>query len=156
MSSETQSLPSSIAERCLNAVPARANGVRTPATIATRRPGPPKGGMQGNWLSFASMQARVPTRRERLEALGSRQFDLLVIGGGITGCGIAYEAAARGLAVALVEKADFAWGTSSRSPRPVHGGVRYLEHGHVHLGFEPGAGRRGRVRLGPALGRPLE
>ena len=102
------------------------------------------------------MQARISTRRQRLEALGSRQFDLLVIGGGITGCGIAYEAAARGLAVALVDKADFAWGTSSRSSRLVHGGVRYLEHGHIHLVFESSAERRALLRLAPHLVRPLE
>lgn len=102
------------------------------------------------------MQARVATRRERLEALGTRQFDLLVIGGGITGCGIAYEAASRGLAVALVDKADFAWGTSSRSSRLVHGGVRYLEHGHIHLVFESSAERRALLRLAPHLVRPLE
>src|SRR5215831_1711344 len=139
MSSDTHNLPSSIAERCLNAVPARTKGVRMPATIATRRPGPPKGGMRGNWLSFASMQARTATRKERLEALATRQFDVLVVGGGITGCGIAHEASARGLSVALVDKADFASGTSSRSSRLVHGGVRYLEHGHIHLVFESSA-----------------
>jgi glycerol-3-phosphate dehydrogenase len=102
------------------------------------------------------MQARVPTRPERLEALGSRQFDLLVIGGGITGCGIAYEAVSRGLAVALVDKADFAWGTSSRSSRLVHGGVRYLEHGHIHLVFESSAERHALLRVAPHLVRPLE
>jgi len=102
------------------------------------------------------MQARVPTRRERLEALGTRQFDLLVIGGGITGCGIAYEATTRGLAVALVDKADFAGGTSSRSSRLVHGGVRYLEHGHIHLVFESSAERHALLRLAPHLVRPLE
>lgn len=102
------------------------------------------------------MQARVPTRSERLAALGTRPFDLLVIGGGITGCGIAYEAASRGLAVALVDKADFAWGTSSRSSRLIHGGVRYLEHGHIHLVFESSAERRALLRLAPHLVRPLE
>jgi len=102
------------------------------------------------------MQARVATRRERLEALGRHHFDLLVIGGGITGCGIAYEAASRGLVVALVDKADFAWGTSSRSSRLVHGGVRYLEHGHIHLVFESSAERRALLRLAPHLVRPLE
>jgi glycerol-3-phosphate dehydrogenase len=91
-----------------------------------------------------------------LEALGTRQFDLLVIGGGITGCGIAYEAASRGLAVALVDKADFAWGTSSRSSRLVHGGVRYLEHGHIHLVFESSAERHALLRIAPHLVRPLE
>src|SRR5690349_18830033 len=54
-------------------------------------------------------------------------FDLLVIGGGATGCGIALDAASRGLKVALVEKGDFASGTSGRSTKLVHGGVRYLE-----------------------------
>jgi glycerol-3-phosphate dehydrogenase len=58
-------------------------------------------------------------------------FDLLVIGGGATGLGVAVDAAARGYAVALVERADFASGTSSRSTKLVHGGVRYLKQGHL-------------------------
>lgn len=62
-----------------------------------------------------------------------RVFDLLVIGGGATGCGIALDAASRGLSVALVEKNDFAEGTSSRSTKLVHGGVRYLEMAVKHL-----------------------
>jgi glycerol-3-phosphate dehydrogenase len=67
-------------------------------------------------------------RKENLEQLKSDQtFDLLVIGGGATGCGVALDAAARGLKVALVEKNDFSEGTSSRSTKLVHGGVRYLE-----------------------------
>ena len=67
-------------------------------------------------------------RKERLAALQSGQiFDLLVIGGGATGCGIAVDAATRGLSVALVERNDFAEGTSSRSTKLLHGGVRYLE-----------------------------
>ena len=60
-------------------------------------------------------------------------FDLLVIGGGATGCGVALDAASRGLKVALVEKNDFAEGTSSRSTKLVHGGVRYLEMAVKHL-----------------------
>src|SRR6195952_3907095 len=95
------------------------------------------------------------TRAEHFAALESRQFDLLVIGGGITGCGIAREAALRGLSVALVEKADFASGTSSRSSRLIHGGVRYLEHGHLHLVFESSAERRRLLKLAPHLVRPL-
>ena len=91
----------------------------------------------------------------RLVALGSRRFDLLVVGGGITGCGIARDAALRGLSVALVEKDDFASGTSSRSSRLVHGGVRYLEHGHLHLVFESSAERRLLLQLAPHLVRPL-
>jgi glycerol-3-phosphate dehydrogenase len=98
------------------------------------------------------MQARA----ERLAALRGRAFDVLVVGGGITGCGIARDAALRGLAVALVEKSDFASGTSSRSSRLVHGGVRYLEHGHLHLVFESSAERRRLLKLAPHLVRPLE
>src|SRR6185437_14530236 len=93
---------------------------------------------------------------ERFGALGSRVFDLLVIGGGITGCGIARDAALRGLSVALVEREDFASGTSSRSSRLVHGGVRYLEHGHLHLVFESSGERRRLLQLAPHLVRPLE
>jgi glycerol-3-phosphate dehydrogenase len=101
------------------------------------------------------MQAHA-TPSTRLAALGARRFDLLVIGGGITGCGIARDAALRGLSVALVEKDDFASGTSSRSSRLVHGGVRYLEHGHLHLVFESSSERRRLLRLAPHLVRPLE
>jgi glycerol-3-phosphate dehydrogenase len=102
------------------------------------------------------MQVRHITRADRFAALNGRVFDLLVIGGGITGCGIARDAALRGLSVALVEKEDFASGTSSRSSRLIHGGVRYLEHGHLHLVFESSAERRRLLRLAPHLVRPLE
>jgi glycerol-3-phosphate dehydrogenase len=100
----------------------------------------------------------MPTaaRAERWRALGERAFDVLVIGGGITGSGVARAAALRGLSVALVEQGDLASGTSSRSSRLVHGGVRYLEHGHVHLVFESSAERRRLLRLAPHLVRPLE
>jgi glycerol-3-phosphate dehydrogenase len=94
-------------------------------------------------------------RARQLAALESARFDLLVIGGGITGCGIARDAALRGLTVALVEKDDFASGTSSRSSRLIHGGVRYLEHGHLRLVFESSAERRRLLRLAPHLVRPL-
>jgi glycerol-3-phosphate dehydrogenase len=96
------------------------------------------------------------TRAARLTALGARTFDVLVVGGGITGCGVAHDAARRGLDVALVEKDDFASGTSSRSSRLIHGGVRYLEHGHLHLVFESSAERRHLLRLAPHLVQPLE
>jgi glycerol-3-phosphate dehydrogenase len=95
-------------------------------------------------------------RRRQLEALGREEFDLLVVGGGITGCGIARDAALRGLRVALVEKDDFASGTSSRSSRLIHGGLRYLEHGFLHLVFEASSERRRLLRLAPHLVRPLE
>jgi len=98
---------------------------------------------------------RLTARAESIAALGDREFDLLVVGGGITGCGIARDAALRGLRVALVEKSDFASGTSSRTSRLVHGGLRYLEHGRLRLVFESSAERRRLLRLVPHLVRPL-
>lgn len=82
-------------------------------------------------------------------------FDLLVVGGGITGAGVARDAALRGLKVALVEADDWASGTSSRSSRLVHGGVRYLEHGHLHLVFEASRERGTLLQIAPHLVRPL-
>src|SRR5262249_17489215 len=66
-------------------------------------------------------------REEAWERLGSEQFDVVVIGGGVVGAGAALDAATRGLKVALVEARDFASGTSSRSSKMFHGGLRYLE-----------------------------
>jgi glycerol-3-phosphate dehydrogenase len=88
-------------------------------------------------------------------ALADGVFDLLVVGGGITGAGVARDAAARGLRVALVERDDLAAGTSSRSSRLVHGGVRYLEHGHLGLVFEASRERRTLLATAPHLVRPL-
>jgi glycerol-3-phosphate dehydrogenase len=95
-------------------------------------------------------------RAGTLRRLAGETFDLLVVGGGITGAGIARDAALRGLRVALVERDDFASGTSSRSSRLVHGGVRYLEHGYLHLVFEASRERRTLLRIAPHLVRPLE
>jgi glycerol-3-phosphate dehydrogenase len=67
------------------------------------------------------------TRKENLARLENEEFDFLVIGGGISGAGVAWDAASRGYKVALVEKDDFAQGTSSRSSKLIHGGLRYLE-----------------------------
>jgi glycerol-3-phosphate dehydrogenase len=97
----------------------------------------------------------IPRRAQRLAALAEERFDLLVIGGGITGAGIARDAARRGLRVALVEREDFGAGTSSRSSRLIHGGVRYLEHGYLHLVFEASRERRRLLALAPHLVRPL-
>ena len=94
-------------------------------------------------------------RPRALDRLGTQRFDLLVIGGGITGAGVARDAATRGLRVALVEAADFGSGTSSRSSRLVHGGVRYLEHGYLGLVFEASRERERLLRLAPHLVRPL-
>jgi glycerol-3-phosphate dehydrogenase len=82
-------------------------------------------------------------------------FDLLVIGGGITGCGVARDAAMRGLRVALVERDDFASGTSGRSSRLVHGGIRYLEHGQLHLVRESIREREILLRIASHLVAPL-
>ena len=81
----------------------------------------------------------VLDREETIGRFTGAQFDVLVIGGGITGAGIALDAASRGLSVALIEKQDFAAGTSSRSTKLVHGGLRYLEH--LELGLVHKAGR---------------
>src|SRR5712672_260829 len=82
-------------------------------------------------------------------------FDLLVIGGGITGCGVARDAAMRGLNVVLVERDDFASGTSGRSSRLVHGGIRYLEQGQLHLVHESIRERQTLLRIAPHLVKPL-
>ena len=71
-----------------------------------------------------------------LARLRGGRFDLLVIGGGIVGAGVARDAAMRGLSVALIDQQDFAGGTSSKTSKLIHGGLRYLEHGHVRLVFE--------------------
>ncbi len=71
------------------------------------------------------------SREAARERLGQRPFDLLVIGGGIVGAGIAAEAARAGLAVALVDRGDFGAGTSSASSKLIHGGLRYLRLGDV-------------------------
>jgi glycerol-3-phosphate dehydrogenase len=81
--------------------------------------------------------------------------DLLVIGGGITGAGIALEAARRGVAVLLVEARDFAWGTSSRSSKQVHGGMRYLRQGDFALTRESVRERARLLREAPGLVEPL-
>ncbi len=82
--------------------------------------------------SFSSFEGTA-ARGKTLDRLGGERLDLLVVGGGITGCGIARDAALRGWSVGLVEKDDFGFGTSSRSSKIVHGGVRYLEYGHFLL-----------------------
>ncbi|HEY9856730.1 MAG TPA: glycerol-3-phosphate dehydrogenase/oxidase [Stenomitos sp.] len=83
-----------------------------------------------------SRELSATSRRVTLERLPKESWDLLVIGGGITGAGIALEGALRGLKVALVERDDFASGTSSKSSKLLHGGLRYLEHGEFRLVHE--------------------
>ncbi len=91
----------------------------------------------------------------RLQALTGRRFDLLIIGGGINGAGIAREAARRGLSVALVERLDFAAGTTSRATRLIHGGLRYLEHAELALVTESLREREALLQRAPHLVRPL-
>jgi glycerol-3-phosphate dehydrogenase len=90
-----------------------------------------------------------------LSSLADREFDVLVIGGGIFGAGVARDAALRGLRVALVEQADFASGTSSRSSKLIHGGFRYLAQADFKLVFEACRERRILQRIAPHLVKPL-
>ena len=94
-------------------------------------------------------------RRDAMWTSLTGAFDLVVIGGGVTGCGIARDAARRGLRVALVEMNDFAFGTSSRSSKLVHGGLRYLEQYEFNLVFEAVSERRILMDIAPHLVRPL-
>ena len=96
------------------------------------------------------------SRERAIQTLSSEQFDVAVIGGGITGAGVALDAASRGYSVALVEKADFASGTSSRSSKLVHGGLRYLQSFDLGLVREALLERQLMVKLAPHLVRPLE
>ena len=94
-------------------------------------------------------------RSQALAALSAEEFDIAVVGGGITGAGVALDAATRGYSVALLERADFASGTSSRSSKLVHGGLRYLQNFDLGLVREALLERRLMVTLAPHLVRPL-
>ncbi|TAF67009.1 MAG: glycerol-3-phosphate dehydrogenase/oxidase [Cytophagales bacterium] len=83
----------------------------------------------------------MPDRKKNLQDISSQTYDLLIVGGGITGAGIALDAASRGLKVLLLEAQDFAFGTSSRSTKLIHGGLRYLKQGEVALVREVGTER---------------
>src|SRR5947208_11571040 len=89
------------------------------------------------------------------EALTDGTYDLLVLGGGITGAGVALDAALRGLRVALIDKGDFASGTSCVSSKLIHGGLRYLEYGDLRLVYEALHERRRLLRNAPHLVWPL-
>jgi glycerol-3-phosphate dehydrogenase len=93
--------------------------------------------------------------RRTLDALEGDPFDLLVLGGGITGAGVALDAALRGLRTALIDKGDFASGTSSISTKLIHGGLRYLEHGQLGLVYEALHERSRLLRNAPHLVHPL-
>lgn len=97
----------------------------------------------------------LPPRASSLRTAAAAQFDLAVIGGGIVGAGVARDAARRGFRTVLIERDDFGAGTSSKSSRLVHGGVRYLEHGWLHLVFEASRERRRLLDAAPHLVHPL-
>jgi glycerol-3-phosphate dehydrogenase len=97
----------------------------------------------------------VIARADAVAALRSERFDVVVVGGGITGVGVALDAATRGYSVALVEKADYASGTSSRSSKLIHGGLRYLQNFDLGLVREALLERQLLVKLAPHLVRPL-
>ncbi|MBA4136652.1 MAG: glycerol-3-phosphate dehydrogenase/oxidase [Opitutus sp.] len=95
------------------------------------------------------------SRSAALAKLASAEFDVLVVGGGIVGSGVARDAAMRGLRVALLDRHDFAFGTSSRSSRLLHGGLRYLEQGHIGLVREASVEKKTLQDIAPHLARPL-
>jgi glycerol-3-phosphate dehydrogenase len=97
----------------------------------------------------------IPPKPRETGLLTASRFDALIIGGGITGAGIARDLALRGVSTALVEYDDFASGTSSRSTKLIHGGLRYLEHLDLRLVFEACRERAILQRIAPHLVRPL-
>ena len=82
------------------------------------------------------LSAPILTRAQALQNLSNKEFDVVVVGGGVTGLGVAVDAASRGLRVALLERHDFSSGTSSKSSKLIHGGLRYLQQGDVRLVYE--------------------
>jgi glycerol-3-phosphate dehydrogenase len=94
-------------------------------------------------------------REAAWDTIGRDAFDLVIVGGGVIGAGAARDAALRGLRVAVVEANDIASGTSSRSSKLIHGGLRYLEQGDLSLVFESVTERRIMMHIAPHLARPL-
>src|SRR5215475_1049088 len=105
--------------------------------------------------SATPLELSARTRESNLQRMSSECFDVAVIGGGITGAGVALDAATRGLTVALIEKSDFASGTSSRSSKLIHGGLRYLEQLEFSLVYESLHERAVLSRIAPHLSKPL-
>lgn len=96
-----------------------------------------------------------PNRVDTLAKLATQNFDIVVVGGGITGLGVALDAASRGLSVALIERDDLASGTSSKSSKLIHGGLRYLQQGEVRLVYEALHERQRLKRNAPHLVQTL-
>ncbi len=95
-------------------------------------------------------------RKKQIDRLGKTEFDCLIVGGGATGAGTAHDASLRGLNVALIERKDFASGTSSRSTKLIHGGVRYLAQFHFNLIREALSERKRLLANAPHLVKPLK
>jgi glycerol-3-phosphate dehydrogenase len=106
-------------------------------------------------LPSAPLDLGPEYRASVLRRVSEQRYDLLVIGGGINGAGIAYDAAMRGFSVLLVEKGDFASGTSSRSSKLIHGGIRYLKNLQLGLVFEALRERTLLLKLCPHIVRPM-
>lgn len=106
-------------------------------------------------MSTMPVPPAIPPKPRDPTLLTGRRFDALIIGGGITGAGIARDLALRGISTALVERDDFASGTSSCSTKLIHGGLRYLEHCDLRLVFEACRERAIQQRIAPHLVRPL-
>jgi glycerol-3-phosphate dehydrogenase len=123
--------------------------------------GRPRTLWQADPMAGPALRRDEPSRRSpfsrsaNLERLAAGPFDVLVIGGGITGAGVALDAASRGLTTALVEKADFASGTSSKSSKMIHGGIRYLQQREFRLVYENLAERQHLLDNAPHLVSPL-
>ncbi len=128
---------------------------------ADPRADPPRPAAAGEGPARAPASRRVRNvpaviaRADALAALERDSYDLVVIGGGITGAGVALDAASRGYSVALVERTDFAAGTSSRSSKLIHGGLRYLQNFDLGLVREALLERSQLVKLAPHLVKPL-
>src|SRR6478672_3212866 len=106
-------------------------------------------------MSDSSHEFSFRIREKSLHRFRNEVFDLLVIGGGITGAAVARDAVSRGLNVALVERKDFAFGTSSRSSKLIHGGLRYLQNLEFGLVFEALAERSFLLKSSPHLVKPM-
>src|SRR5512134_3201700 len=101
------------------------------------------------------MNPLLKQREPTIQALTQTPLDVLIIGGGIVGAGVARDAAMRGLRTGLAEQHDFAFGTSSRSSRLLHGGLRYLAQGHVGLVHQASVEKKVIHRIAPHLAQPL-
>jgi glycerol-3-phosphate dehydrogenase len=136
----------------LEALVHSADDVPAGRLVARRRHPAPSGASIGLWQAAVVAQL---VRSDQLGALRSGSFDVVVVGGGMTGAGTALDAASRGLRVALVEKGDLAEGTSSKSSKMAHGGLRYLQQRELRLVYENLHERQRLLENAPHLVSPL-